>query len=45
MFKYLEQRRIKKQQRWEAEFDKTFREIMREEKLYGKEENNLRSIV
>ena len=36
MLKYFEQRRIKKQNKWEKEFDLAFRKFMREEKLYDK---------
>ena len=36
MYKYFEQRRIKRQKKWEAEFDKAFKKFMREEKLYAK---------
>lgn len=31
MYKYFEQRRIKRRKKLEAEFDKAFREIMKEE--------------
>lgn len=36
MHKYFTQRRIKRQKKWEAEFDKAFKQFMREEKLYGR---------
>ena len=36
MHKYFEQRRIKRQKKMEAEFDKAYKQFMREEKLYAK---------
>lgn len=30
MYKYFERRRIKKQKKWEAEFDKVFKEFMKD---------------
>ena len=36
MYKYFEQRKIKRQKKWEAEFDKAFKKFMREEKIYGR---------
>lgn len=39
MHKYFEQRRIKRQKKWEAEFDKEFKQFMKEEKLYAETKN------
>lgn len=36
MYKFLERRKIKQQKKWEAEFDKAFKQFMKEEKLYAK---------
>lgn len=35
MYKYFEQRKIKRQKKWEAEFDKAFKQFMKEE-IYAK---------
>ena len=35
MYKYFEQRRIKQQKKWEAEFDEAFKQFMKEE-IYGR---------
>ena len=36
MYKYFEQRRVKQRKRMEAEFDKAYKQFMREEKIYVK---------
>lgn len=36
MLKYFEQRRIEKQKKKEKEFDKAYKQFMREEKIYAK---------
>ena len=33
MYKYFAQRRIKRQKKWEEEFDRAFKQFMREEKI------------
>lgn len=35
MHKYFEQRKIKQRQKMEAEFDKAYKQFMKEEKIYA----------